>query len=118
MFRRFLTLLLSACLALHSGSLALAGETPCPMEAGMQAMVLAGEIDPDELPDCCNDLQTWAETGDLCKTAVDCQGLVTWAPAPAALAVAKASASDPPGTLSTAALQAPRGAPWRPPTAG
>jgi hypothetical protein len=118
MLRRLLSLLLCVCLSLQGAGLALASEPACPMEAAMQDMVSAGELDPADLSDCCNDLQTWAETGQLCKSSVDCQGLMTWAPAPGAMVVARAPASDPPWAPSTATFAAPTGAPWRPPTAG
>jgi hypothetical protein len=116
--RRLLTLILCACLALQGAGVALAAEAPCPMEAEMAAMVLAGELDPADLPDCCNDMQDWAETGHLCKTGADCQALAAWALAPAARGVEAAPASDAPATLNTPAPTAPPGAPWRPPTAG
>ena len=117
-FHRLLTLLLCACLVLQGANMAVASETPCPMQADMEAMVLAGELDPADLPSCCNDLQTWAETGQLCKTGLDCQGLAAWAPAPAAVATQVPRSSVPPEALNFAAPHAPPGAPWRPPTAG
>ncbi len=83
----------------------------------MEAMVQAGELDPAELPDCCNDMQTWAETGRLCKSGLDCAGLVVWAPSPAPMAVGTASAFAAPGMPVLRATSAPPGAPWRPPTA-
>jgi hypothetical protein len=113
---RFFVLLLCVCLALQGASVAVASEAPCPMEAEMEAMVLAGELDPSDLPSCCNDMQTWDETGHLCKTSLDCQGLAAWALAPAALAVGVAPTADPPSALNTAAPTAPPGALWRPPT--
>lgn len=114
--RRFLTLVLCACLALQGAGLALASEAPCPMESDMEAMVLSGELDAADLPDCCNDMQTWAETGHLCKPAIDCAGLVVWAPAPAPGTVGAATAADLVSGLSSAPASAPPGAPWRPPT--
>lgn len=118
MLHRILTLLLCACLALQGASVALASEVPCPMAAEMEALVLAGELNPADLSDCCNDLQAWAETGSLCKTGVDCQGMLSLAPAATARAVATAASSGHPVGLTLLAPTAPPGAPWRPPSAG
>lgn len=115
---RLVLVLLCACLALQGGGLVLASEAPCPMEAEMIAMVQAGDLDPADLPDCCNDLQTWAETGQLCKTGLDCQGLVAWAPAPVTASVGSPPSSGPPPALNARATRAPPGATWRPPAAG
>lgn len=87
------------------------------MQAEMEAMVLAGELDPADLSGCCNDMQTWDETGQLCKTGLDYPGLVAWAPAPATLVVGAAPTADPPDALNTFEPKAPPGALWRPPTA-
>ncbi len=117
--RRLLTLVLCACLALPGASLARATEAPCPMEAGMmEAMLLADGLAPDDLPDCCNDMPAWAETGHLCKTGTDCQGFVAWAPAPAARGLGTAASSGAPLAPTIPAPTAPPGAPWRPPSAG
>jgi hypothetical protein len=86
------------------------------MESDMQAMVLSGELDATDLPDCCNDMQTWAETGHLCKPALDGAGLVVWAPAPVPCTVDATSVSDRVSGLSSTPVSAPPGAPWRPPT--
>lgn len=86
------------------------------MEADMEAMVLAGDLDPADLPDCCNDMQTWAETGQLCKTGADCQAFVAWAPAPAARVLGAAPSSEVPVALSAPALTARTATPWRPPS--
>jgi hypothetical protein len=86
------------------------------METEMQAMVLAGELDTTDLPDCCNDMQTWAETGHLCKPGLDCAGLLILAPAPSSRTVGVASGADPLTRPSTARLSTLPDAPWRPPT--
>jgi hypothetical protein len=114
--RRFLSLLLCACLSLQSVGIVLASEVPCPMEAKLEVFVAAGELSTDALPDCCNDMQTWAETGHLCKQGLDCAGLLVLAfAAPHGITATKldhARAFTPGPT----ALTAPPGAPWRPPT--
>lgn len=117
MLKRWLTLFLCACLSLQGASLAVAAEVPCPMQAEMEALALAGELDPADMAGCCNDMQTWAETGQLCKTGLDFQGLMVWAPAPAAWVVSLALTANPPGASNTALPIAPPGALWRPPTA-
>lgn len=117
MLRYLLSLLLCACLALQGGTVALAAEAPCPMQAEMQSMLHAGDLDAADLPDCCNDLQTWAETGKPCKTGADCQVVVAWALVPSVQSVAVAAASEVPVLLSAAAPAAPPGMPWRPPSA-
>ena len=114
--RRLLTLLICACLVAPGGGLALASETPCPMQAEMEAMVLAGERDSVDLPDCCNDLQTWAETGQLCKPGLDAAGTLAWAPAPMLACPGITSAAGPIPSPGPGHAVAPPGAPWRPPT--
>jgi len=117
MLRCLLSLLLCACLALQGGTVALAAEAPCPMQSDMQSMLQAGDLDAADLPDCCNDLQTWAETGQPCKTGADCQVVVAWALAPGARALDVVASSEVPVLLSAAAPAAPPGMPWRPPSA-
>ncbi len=113
--RRFLTLLLCACVVLQGVGTVLAQEAPCPMEAELTAMVVAGDLAFEDLPDCCNDMQTWAETGHLCKQGLDCASLLVWAPLPFLGMVAAASDSDRAFLPGPSALSAPPGAPWRPP---
>jgi hypothetical protein len=114
--RRFLIRLMCACMALQGAGTALAQEAPCPMEAELTAMVVAGELAVEDLPDCCNDMQTWADTGHLCKQGLDCASFVAWAPLPFLAMVAVASDSDRAFRPGPSALSAPPGAPWRPPT--
>lgn len=87
------------------------------MQADMEAMVLAGDVETADLPECCNDLQTWAETGQLCKTGADCQAFVAWALVPALRAMDAAPSSDIPVALNAPAPSAQPGTPWRPPSA-
>lgn len=114
--RRLLTLVLCACLAVQGAGLALASAAPCPMESDMEAMMQSGELDAADLPDCCNDMQTWEDTGHLCKPGLDCAGQTVWAPAPSHCTVGAAATSAPLARPSPTALSAPPGAPWRPPT--
>lgn len=114
-FRRFFTFVLCACLALQGAGLALAGQASCPMESDMEAAVQAGDLDVDELPECCNDTQAWADTGHLCKPVLDCTGLVFWAPAPSLLAVGVTAPAAPVARLTATALSVLPAVPWRPP---
>ncbi|MCL4739018.1 MAG: hypothetical protein KJZ81_12470 [Burkholderiaceae bacterium] len=116
MLRRILTLLLCACLYWQGVGVVMASEAPCPMESELEAMVVAGELSAEDLPDCCNDMQTWADTGHLCKQGLDCASVVVWAPLPFLGTVAAVSDSDRAFRPGPSALSAPPGAPWRPPT--
>ena len=73
-------------------------------------------LDAADLPDCCNDMQTWAETGQLCKPGLDAAGFLVWAPAPEPGTVGTVLSPEPCSGLSPTPLSAPPGAPWRPPT--
>lgn len=114
--RRLLTLLLCACMAMQGVGAVMASEAPCPMEAEMVAMVVAGELDAEDLPDCCHDLQTWVETGHLCKPGLECAGMTAWAPAPGLVRLAAVSDADRACRPGPTARSAPAGAPWRPPS--
>ena len=113
---RLLTLLLCVCLALQGASVALASESPCPMEAEMKAMILAGDLDPADLSDCCNDMQTWADTGHLCKSGTDCQVFAAWAPAPGTSGSKAAPSSSLLAALEASSSTFRPGTPWRPPS--
>jgi hypothetical protein len=117
MLRRLLILAVCACLGLQGVGPTFAAESPCPFEADMVAGVLSGELDATDLPDCCNDLQTLAETGHLCDPGLDRAGLGVWAPAPSAREVGMASGSDPVERSAATTPNAPPDAPWRPPAA-
>lgn len=116
--RRFLFILICAGLALQSPAVRALEQTPCPMEATMQAMLAAGDLDPADLPDCCNDLQTWAATGHLCKSASDCGASPTgfWLPVEQGTALVAAASVAPPAR-PVPPFTAPSAQPWRPPAA-
>jgi hypothetical protein len=62
--RAFLTFLLCFAVALHGNANAHVFKQPCPMEQGAPiAMDMSGAAG-----DCCNDADTAAKTGKLCKT--------------------------------------------------
>lgn len=87
------------------------------MQADMQTLLLAGELESADLSDCCNDMPTWAKSGQLCKSGLDGQGLAAWAPATATPESTSAASSGPPAALKPPEPCAPSDAPWRPPSA-
>lgn len=81
----------------------------------MAQMLASGEIAAADLPDCCNDAETFARTGEPCKPGQDCSvasialpsGLLPVRSAPPSLEpVAWLTAVAPPGVVAL---------PWRPP---
>jgi len=94
----------------------LASESRCPMETAMMAMALAGDLDSADLSDCCNDLQTWAETGHLCKSGIDCPVFTAWLSASVARDVHAAPSSGIHGAPHILVPTGPSGSPWRPPS--
>lgn len=116
MIRRLLFILLCIGLTLQAPAVRALDKTPCPMEATMQAMLAAGDLDPADLPDCCNDLETYAATGHLCKSGPDCGSTTTAIglcaqPGAPNMAAVSAIAPAKPAPL----FAAPIAQPWRPP---
>jgi hypothetical protein len=118
MIRRWLTVLLCLGLALQGPAARALEQMPCPMEAQMQALLQAGAIDPAELPDCCNDLQTWLDTGQLCKTGNGIHAPATWALLPGLVQIAAAASSSLPELAPLPDRRAPVARHWRPPALG
>lgn len=116
MIRRLLFILLCLGLSLQTPAVRALETTPCSMEATMQAMLAAGDLDSAGLPDCCNDLQTMAATGHLCKSGTDCGTSPTafWLPAQPSTALTAAVAIAPLAS-PTPPFAAPIAQPWRPP---
>lgn len=81
----------------------------------MLAMLAAGDLASSDLPDCCNDLQTFAATGHLCKPDTDGSAPVAISPMGSFAVGVDAPASDPPQAGPVAAFSAPTATPWRPP---
>jgi hypothetical protein len=114
--RRWLLSLLIAALPLQGLAASWPAAAPCPMEAAMMAQMLAsGEIAAADLPDCCNDVDTLARTGEACKPGQDCGVGSIALPAgmlpvrsepPAVVPVPWLSAIAPPDIVAL---------PWRPP---
>jgi hypothetical protein len=116
--RRLLLILICVGLAVHVSAARALAKTPCPMEATMQAMLAAGDLDPADLPDCCNDLQTYAVTGQLCKSGADCGGSTTaaWIPAQPMSALTVVTSAIPVARPAPP-FAVPAAQPWRPPAA-
>lgn len=115
MFRRLVFLLVCLGLTLQVQAARAFDKPPCPMEATMQAMLDAGDLEPADLPECCNDLPTQAATGQACKSGNDCSAHAAMMPAAtpravAALPAAAVAQAPPPASRATALAT-----PWRPP---
>ncbi|MCW5637006.1 MAG: hypothetical protein KIT17_26995 [Rubrivivax sp.] len=117
MFRRFVLILVWLGLALQGAAVRAMVDVPCPMEATMQTMLAAGELDETDLADCCNDAQTFAATGQLCKSGHDGNASPTIGLPPAPGSVVAAPASAAPCAAIAAQRPAPVSLPWRPPAA-
>lgn len=110
--RAFLALLLCCAVAFQGSANAHVFKQPCPMEQGAPiAMDMSGSAD-----DCCNDADTAAKTGKLCKTGQSCSVPVVCAIAslPLPELIPAASCLTPTARLVTASFDPP--AVWRPPT--
>jgi hypothetical protein len=116
MFRRWLLLLICVALPLQAAASTWQFKAPCPMEAEMAALLAAGELAGGDLPDCCNDAETFALTGKACKTGQECGAATTALPAPATGRMAAPQCHERPQPVAAwwpAGLVAN---PWRPPT--
>lgn len=110
--RVFLTFLLCFALALHGNANAHVFKQPCPMEQGAPiAMDMSGSAG-----DCCNDADTAAKTGKLCKTGQTCSVPAAFATAslPLQEPILGSSCLVPTARLVTLSFDPP--AVWRPPT--
>jgi hypothetical protein len=81
---------------------------PCPMAAQM----MAGEM-PDA--DCCNDAETFAATGQPCKTSAQCPAPAVTLPAVLCVSTVRAATIEPAGADPGEPPPAPDDAIWRPP---
>lgn len=115
MLRRWLLLLI--CLTLPLQAFATQAQPPCcPMAAEMAAQLASGDLAAADLHECCNDAQTFAITGEACKSGQKCclNSPVAVPISPVTRAVLPldqapppvAAAPRPPGSLAS---------PWRPP---
>lgn len=113
--RRWIALLLLVALPLQGLAAAWATKAPCPMEAQLAEMLASGELAAADLPDCCNDADTFAKTGKACKSGQECSVgsfampvslLSLHSPPPTIEPVARLMAAMPPDIVAL---------PWRPP---
>lgn len=80
----------------------------------MQTALAAGDVQGSDLPDCCQDLVTFAATGKACKAQLDCGFTL-------AILGGESFGTGTPGTsapqlVSGPSLRpAPVAGPWRPP---
>lgn len=72
MFRTLLFGLLCFAISLQGFAGVALFEKPCPLESGAQSaeMIAMAAMAADH--DCCNDADTFAKTGKLCKTGQEC----------------------------------------------
>ena len=116
MIRRIVFVLVCLGLALQGQAVRALEKVPCPMEATTQAMLATGDLDPADLAaDCCNDPQTFAATGHLCKSSADCNAPPAMALLTAQHTAGAAEASAAPQAGPTSARSALTATPWRPP---
>jgi hypothetical protein len=74
-FRLFLLMLLCLAVPLQGIAGMRMLSAPCPMESGHMAQMQIADMDQQAMADhdCCNDAETVAKTGKMCKTGQDCQ---------------------------------------------
>ncbi|ODV09293.1 MAG: hypothetical protein ABT20_11425 [Rubrivivax sp. SCN 70-15] len=114
MLRRLLAILLCLGLALQAVAAPNPQRAPCPMEEHMRAALAAGDAQASDLPDCCQDLATYAATGKACKAQLDCSIAAVILPSEAIHSQWPGSAALPSG-LASLLSAAPVAGPWRPP---
>lgn len=115
-FRALLFGLLCFAISLQGFAGVALPEKPCPMESAAQSGEIVAMADMAADHDCCNDADTFAKTGKLCKTGQECSaggiGLI------AAFRIASFKPAHPLHIASPAQPifdAAPAGI-WRPPT--
>ena len=111
--RIFLFLLISIALPLQGYAHFVVPKVPCPMEP----MAMMDMVDAAAMHDCCNDAETAAKTGKLCKSAQPCQSIGQFQTFPQqdALPLGLASSVRFP-RLATIPVSFDPSATWRPPT--
>ncbi len=72
-FRLFLLTLLCLSIPLQGIAGVCMAASPCPMDQEMMAMSADIGHEAAMEHDCCNDADTFAKTGKMCKTGQDCQ---------------------------------------------
>lgn len=115
MFRRWLLLLMCLALPLQAPAITWQTQSPCPMEAEMAAMLAAGDLAAEDLPDCCNDVETFAQTGKACKAGQECAATTLAVPPAAVPAATGLLRHEAPLFAASARHAAPPASLWRPP---
>lgn len=118
--RLWLVLILTLSFALQGWAAAQPSGAPCPMEAeiamAMADMAADQTADGTLSDDCCNDMATFLQTGQACKTGQDCQAPLTALLLPLSEKTAVAVRQTVPVLQSLAAPSATVVALWRPPS--
>jgi hypothetical protein len=115
MFRRWLLLLMCLALPLQAPAFTWQAQSPCPMEAEMAALLAAGELAAKDLPDCCNDAETFARTGKACKTGQECAATLLALPPARVVGATGLLRHEPPPFATSTWDAAPPANLWRPP---
>ena len=112
---RFLIALM-LCLALPLQGMAAwsAPGNPCPMED--MVMAADGSATADDMADCCNDALTFMETGQPCKTGMDCGAPVAHVPPAGLLPTEALHPAERFAFLAAAPPPPGRSTIWRPPS--
>jgi hypothetical protein len=116
--RRWLLLLICAALPPQGiAAVRAAAQSPCPMQTQMLEQQASAAMPDADLPDCCNDAETFARTGQPCKPMADVQ-LPSVAMLPLrAVPGSVAPQARPAAPRAVAPPDDPAATPWRPPAA-
>ncbi len=114
--RRFLlSLLLCLGLSLPAWAGLLTAGMCCPSQSGVVQPGADSPSHGDSLSDCCNDLATYLQTGQACKTGTAGSAPLLAGPQGAAPAVLVTALRAPPPTPLSSPLSAEPEGIWRPP---
>lgn len=113
--RAVLSWLMCLVVLLHISGSVHAYPLPCPMDhGGSPSMVLDDAA--QALGDCCNDAETAAKTGKLCKTDTPCGSSSAFVPGALPAPMDLASATDPAIALAARVASTDPSGVWRPPS--
>jgi hypothetical protein len=114
-----LILIFSLCIAVPFQGIAgtLPVSAPCPMMQGNVDTMMHSMADMNNAAqhDCCNDADTLAKTGKLCKTGQECPSSSVYLPEPFLAIAPSFSASSPSFSRDTLAITRNTSLVWRPP---
>ncbi|MGQ0709408.1 MAG: hypothetical protein ACT4NV_06610 [Rhodoferax sp.] len=113
--RVFLALLLCFVFAFQGGGSVHAYPLPCPMDHGGSPSMGVDDA-AQALGDCCNDAETAAKTGKLCKTDTPCGSSSALALGALPAPMHFASATDPAMALAVRMASTDPSGVWRPPS--